>query len=635
MNEKCVKAGGENTAYDLYREVRTTYRVDPESRFGVDNEFIKRVQLYDIWLWRRFEEMFATPGVDDFRNKKDPFGWRGEYWGKMMRGAALICTWDRDETLYEILTDSVKRMLGNADALGRISTYSVENEFNGWDLWCRKYIMLGFQYYLEICRDEALAQEIIRVMCRHADYIMEKIGPEAEGKKPITKATAHWKGLNSSSILEPYVRLYNITGEKKYLDFAEYIISEGGCEDGNIFEMAYRDEIAPYEYPVTKAYEMMSCFEGLLEYYRATVNEKYRDAAIRFGYRILHTDVTVLGCCGCTNELFDNSTRMQTKISENGILQETCVTVTWMKMCFQLFRLTGDPVFTDAIEQSFCNAYLGSLNTHMTVKPERNSAMGVIAYMLMPFDSYSPLTAGVRGRRVGGRKFFDKYTYYGCCACIGDAGIGVLGKYCMMEYDGGLAVNYYIPGTADLTLAGGEFAIRCVTGYPYDGRVELTILSCPETALELKLRIPQWSAGTRLTLCGEEHTASGGYFATGSRVWHSGDTIVLEFDMRVRAVYPPCADGPDSDRYIAFAKGPVMLAKDVRITDNLAQTMDAVVDADGCVEFSEVTPPPAVHDARVCGEITRTDGEKVLLIDYSSAGKTLSNLSECAVWLLK
>ena len=165
--------------------------------------------------------------------------------------------------------------------------------------------------------------------------------------------------------------------------------------------------------------------------------------------------------------------------------------------------------------------------------------------------------------------------------------------------------------------------------------MELTILSCPETALELKLRIPQWSAGTRLTLCGEEHTASGGYFATGSRVWHSGDTIVLEFDMRVRAVYPPCADGPDSDRYIAFAKGPVMLAKDVRIADNLAQTMDAVVDADGCVEFSEVTPPPAVHDARVCGEITRTDGEKVLLIDYSSAGKTLSNLSECAVWLLK
>ena len=206
------------------------------------------------------------------------------------------------------------------------------------------------------------------------------------------------------------VYLYDTEG-KKYLDFAEYIISEGGCEDGNIFEMAYRDEIAPYEYPVTKAYEMMSCFEGLLEYYRATGNEKYRDAAIRFGYRILHTDVTVLGCCGCTNELFDNSTRMQTKISENGILQETCVTVTWMKMCFQLFRLTGDPVFTDAIEQSFCNAYLGSLNTHMTVKPERNSAMGVIAYMLMPFDSYSPLTAGVRGRRVGGRKFFDKYTY--------------------------------------------------------------------------------------------------------------------------------------------------------------------------------------------------------------------------------
>ena len=90
-------------------------------------------------------------------------------------------------------------------------------------------------------------------------------------------------------------------------------------------------------------------------------------------------------------------------------MQETCVTVTWMKLCHQLLRLTGDRVFADAIEQSFVNAYLGAFNTHHVVPPEWNveylpgeEKNDVPSYCFMPFVSYSPLTADVRGRKVGG-----------------------------------------------------------------------------------------------------------------------------------------------------------------------------------------------------------------------------------------
>ena len=76
-------------------------------------------------------------------------------------------------------------------------------------------------------------------MKRHADYIVGRIGDEKEGKIEINTATDHWGGLNSSSILEPFVRLYNLTGEKRYLDFADYIVSRGGCTEMNLFEMAY------------------------------------------------------------------------------------------------------------------------------------------------------------------------------------------------------------------------------------------------------------------------------------------------------------------------------------------------------------------------------------------------------------
>ena len=67
-------------------------------------------------------------------------------------------------------------------------------------------------------------------MCEQIDYIISKIGPKEDGKKPITSATRHWRGLNSSSILEPVVRLYSITGKKSYFDFAEYIVNEGGMD---------------------------------------------------------------------------------------------------------------------------------------------------------------------------------------------------------------------------------------------------------------------------------------------------------------------------------------------------------------------------------------------------------------------
>ena len=140
-------------------------------------------------------------------------------------------------------------MMDSADELGRISTYGVDHEFDGWDIWSRKYVLLGMQYFLEICEDEKFSEKVINSMRSQVDYIISKIGREEEGKKPITLATRHWRGLNSCSILEPVVRLYSLTEEKKYLDFAEYIVSCGGTDIVNIFELAYKNEFYPYQYP--------------------------------------------------------------------------------------------------------------------------------------------------------------------------------------------------------------------------------------------------------------------------------------------------------------------------------------------------------------------------------------------------
>ena len=311
--------------------------------------YIEDFQLLDPALWARF--------VRQFRDHTDTDGgWRGEYWGKMMRGAAFVYAYTKNETLYHILTDTVNDMILAADDDGRISSYTREGEFDAWDLWSRKYVLLGMQYFLEICRDREMHERTVRAMCRQTDYLLEHIGPAEQGKKPITSATRHWRGLNSASLLEPIVRLYSLTGEQRYFDFASYIVSTGATDIVNIFELAYENDLSPYQYPVTKAYEMTSCFEGLLEYYRLTKNERYKTAIIHFADRILAEDFTVIGCAGCTHELFDRSTVRQANKTNMGTMQETCVTVTLMKFFYQLHLLTGDSRYADAFECSLYNA---------------------------------------------------------------------------------------------------------------------------------------------------------------------------------------------------------------------------------------------------------------------------------------
>ena len=186
--------------------------------------FTKQSQLMSVDHWTRFVNQFRTDADAAKR------GWRGEYWGKMMRGACFVCATTRDPELFAVLRATVEDMLTASDATGRISSYSVETEYDGWDLWCRKYVMLGMEYFWEICDDEDLKSRIVCSLRGQADAILAHIGPEEEGKKPITRATRNWRGLNSVSILEPMVRLYHLTGEQKYFDLLSQIRSTGKLE---------------------------------------------------------------------------------------------------------------------------------------------------------------------------------------------------------------------------------------------------------------------------------------------------------------------------------------------------------------------------------------------------------------------
>ena len=587
-------------------------------------ELIQSWQLKDRELWKILVEQFRN-GFDNERRR-----WRSEYWGKMMRGAAMTYAYTLDDELYSVLEETVLDLFTVQDELGRITSYDVEHEFSGWDIWGRKYVLLGLQHFMEISKSAELNERITTAMMAHADYIIEKTG-RGEGQIPLDDTSDHWLAMNSHTILEPMVRLYNLTGEKRYLDFSAYIVENGGIggEGNNIFELALEDKLAPFEYPTNKAYEMMSCFEGLIEYARVTGEEKWFRAAINFVDRVAATDITIIGCAGCTHELFDNSKFEQTNDEKTGIMQETCVTVTWMKLCYQLLRLTGDSKYAEHIERASYNGLLGSVNTERCTT---NSGFH--------FDSYSPLIINTRGRFNGGYlplttadESEKEGAHFGCCTAIAAAGLALMPTYSVMATEGGVLFNEYFGGSVNFFDKDGmQTCIKIETSYPYDKTVKMTVNTDTKDALELRLRIPSWSKSTKITLDGApaEGKTAGNIFII-SRKWRDGDTVELEFDMRPRIVYPFGENNPGRDKYIAIEAGAIVLARDARLGGDISRPIEVKVDKEGYIENIALSKNEK-FPTQLCYELD-SFGEKIKLVDYSSAGKTWNEESLMSAWL--
>lgn len=614
--------------------------------------FIENFHLNDEVYWRRFVEQFRI-----YSDSKDK-GWKGEFWGKMMRGASMVYGYTKTPKLYNILKNTVNDMIESSDANGRISSYSLDEEFSGWDIWSRKYVMLGMEYFLEICQEEDFREKVVDSIKGQADYLLSTVGKE-EGKVAINETAIYWRGLSASSVLEPIVRLYQITNEQRYLDFAEYIVECGGTSIANIFKLAYENQLYPYQYPVTKAYEMISCFEGLIALYRVTGTKWYKEAVINFANKVLESDFTIIGCCGCTNELFDHSTVRQANTNNEWIMQETCVTVTIMKFLYQMTLLTGDSAYVDAFERSYYNAYLGAVNTEKNIGVDfRKICDGLYKDAILgelPFDSYSPLTAGTRGDAIAGGQLMPDNHYYGCCACIGSAGIGLVPQMTLLKTDVGFALNMFVAGKIEICAPSGQKIVLDVdTEYPKNDMVKIKFNIDEPEKFTFAIRNPYWNVKTCMKVNGEVVEITKGYIEI-DRVWNNDDEIEYVLDMRTQAVYPisygqqvlmtgvvwqqdyviPRYDEEDvkAKDHIALRRGPVMLTAENQLGYNVDDAFDILVMDDGYVDarFPDKEIAPYKHVVEM--EVPLGGNKWMHLTDYGSAGKTWDVRSKLAAWI--
>ena len=566
--------------------------------------FILKKQLLDESLWRRFVEVFRT------REDAADHGWRGEYFGKMMRGACLTYRYAPDDRLYALMERTVRDLLSTADDAGRIATYPPEHELVGWDVWCRKYVLVGCLYFYDICRDDALKAEILAAMDRHLTALEAKVG---DGKTSITDTSEWYGGMNASSILEPVVEMYKLTKDPRHLAFADHIIRAGGCKAGSVIE-AVKAGVRPADFPTTKAYETMSFFEGLLAYYEATGEEKYLELVERFADLVEEHEVTVVGSAGCRNEHFNESYDAEIeKYPDKYVMQETCVTVTWMRLNERLLRATGWVKYADRIELSALNALYGAVNLY----GERQYGKEEKAWLDgLPFDSYSPLVGARRGVGIGGYKKFAEGGFYGCCACIGAAGTALYPLASAMASEDGLTFLFYHAGTVRFS-AGGTPVLIEITGDITEGEVKMILRPERPCEFTLRLRIPRGVGFSAPTVCGETILPEDG-FVTVRRTWSDGDEITLP-------VHPVLSCSERKGR-IAVSYGPFVLARDTGKESLFAPRRFV---PDESLDYHLLRP---AEGERLRIEVTLR-GKKYLFTDYASCGKHWTRRrSRVTVW---
>lgn len=540
--------------------------------------------------------------VDFFRNGRSQFA-LGEMWGKAVRSGCMFYRYTADPELKEILSQTVKDLLSTVRSNGSISCVPPEKQPDGpgGDLWERKYVLLGLDRYYDLVEADPA---VLRAMTDQADCIIEQVGEPP--KVPITSLGWSPNHIESSTLLEPFMRLYNRTGEKRYLDFARYIVSTGGSEGYDIFRQAY-DNVPPHEMggPYPKAYEMMSMFEGAVEYYRVTGDEYVRRSFMNLYDNIRRNEITIVGNGGgdqpyhpaVMGEGWDHTAVEQTNPDITRMM-ETCVGVTWMKFCSQILRLTGDPSAVDEIEKYIYNGLLGAM------KPSGDGF------------SYVNLFNGEKVTNYGWGTTFGSLPVT-CCNLNGPMGLAYIPFVAVMESDRGPVVNLYNAARAELsTPQGDSLSLRIETDFPLSDRVLVRVDPHAASLFTLSLRIPSWSERTVVKVNGKKvRSVEPGAYLSLERTWEPGDRVELAFDMRCRLLDAPRGSNRAGDSFQALVWGPIVLARDENIDPDYDEPVRVVAGKDRVVRVKRVAPTLA--STRLEFEVPTDDGP-IRMTDYAS-----------------
>ena len=552
--------------------------------------------------------------VEPFRHKNDTWSWSTEFIGKWMLGAMDMYRYNGDPALLEKISKGIHDLTATQEPDGYIGNYAPGKRLQAWDIWGRKYTALALISYYRLTGEKP----VLEAAAKSIDCLINDLN---ERNTDIAK-TGNYFGMASCSVLEPVVYLYKETGCRKYLDFAlsivESIEREGSSQlitkALNGVPVSQRSAFPKQWWSFSngmKAYEMMSCYEGLVELASVTGNQEYITAAEKTVESIVRDEINIAGS-GAAFECWYMGRERQTIPAYHTM--ETCVTFTWMQFCARLLDKTGNSFYADQFERTMYNALMAAMKDDGT-----------------QISKYSPL----EGHRSQGEEQCGMCI--NCCNANGPRGYALIPKTALTFKDNCLSVNLYLPMEASLSIGRKSVQVKVETGYPVDGKVRLSLDARKASEFSLALRVPSWSEGSfAVTVNGETCAcAAENGFVKISRKWQSGDVVEIDMEMKTRVV--------ELNNMQAVVRGPLVFARDSRFGDGFVDE-SAVIQADekGCV-----AAVPALAEDSFCwldlqvpmilGANLEDDREKAVRLihfcDFASAGNDWDPHGRYRVWI--
>ena len=469
-------------------------------------------------------KVFKVNGVGYSFDDTDPY--------KTLEGAAYILQTYPDKKL-EAYCDSVIGIIASAqEPDGYLYTARTQNpadphHWAGDRRWVKEEDLSHELYNLGHMIEGAVAywqatgkRKFLDIACRYADVACKEVGPNP-GQMCV---------VPGHQIAEmAMARLYLATGQKRYLDFAKFLLDyRGKTSIKTEYSQSHKPVIEQNE-AVGHAVRAAYMYAGMADVAALTGDESYVKAIDNIWDNIVGKKLYITGGIGATasGEAFGKNY----ELPNMSAYCETCAAIGNVYVNYRLFLLHGDSKYYDVLERTLYNGLISGV-----------SLEGNGFFYPNPLESMGQ---------------HQRQAWFGCACCPSNICrfIPSLPGYVYAVKDRNVYVNLFLSNKSTLAVAGKKVSLSQTTEYPWNGDITISVDKNAAGQFAMKIRIPGWvrnqvvpsslyqysdnkRPGYTVMVNGQEIAASiteDGYY-TISRKWKKGDKIQLHFDMEPRTV---------------------------------------------------------------------------------------------------
>ena len=470
---------------------------------------------------------------------------------KIIEGAAYSLQMFPDENLENTI-DSLIYLIGLAQEddgyLFTNRTIMGENghEWIGKTRWekvddlSHELYNLGHFYEAAVAYYQATSKrKILDIAIKSADLVDRDFGP---GK------IENWPGHQEIEI--GLVKLYRITGEKRYLDLAKFFLDIRGRGTGTkkTYNQSHKPVVEQDEavgHSVRAAY----MWTGMADVAALTGDRAYVDAISRIWEDVVYRKLYITGGIGAEggHEGFGGPFELP-----NGKAYcETCAAIANVFWNHRMFLMTGDAKYMDVLERSLYNNVLSGVGLS-----------GDLFFYPNPLES--------QGQH-------QRSEWFGCACCPSNISrfIPSMPNYLYAQKNSHLYINLFAASLTGFEVNGTQVDIEQLTNMPWDGKIILKVNPEQPVKATFHIRIPGWSSSQpvpgdlykfenqpsqpvailvngRKVKFKQEH----GY-AVVERKWQAGDEIQVDFPMEVRRISAHPEVKANIDK-MAMQRGPLV-----------------------------------------------------------------------------